>query len=72
MRPIYCRHTDTIRQLPENYLLAHKNQRNAWVCDPDLAANKDLCLEIFKITLTFDGRYSAGEDFIETLEEAIA
>jgi hypothetical protein len=39
--------TQTLRQMPENYLLAEKTESNGWICNPDMAADKELCNTIF-------------------------
>ena len=44
---IYCEYSETIRQMPENYLIAGK-QFNKWVCEPDLAANMNLATAVFQ------------------------
>jgi hypothetical protein len=46
MRSIaYCDYSDTIRQMPENYLLA-VHRHGAWKMDPDLAADKGLVVAL--------------------------
>ena len=60
-RPIlgYCDYSETIRQMPENYLIAHKDG-NAWKCVPDLAANKELCIKVFTELLNHESKYQAS------------
>lgn len=48
MKLVYCEKTRTIRQLPQNYLIAQYTTH--WICDPDLAANISLCVKVFKAT----------------------
>ncbi len=42
----YQESTETIRQMPQNYLIAEKIN-GKWVCDPDPAADKELVLRVF-------------------------
>ena len=58
MKPILGFQTtsNTIRQLPENYLIAHFDT-NRWICEPDLAANKELCNLVFNELLNFESKY---------------
>ena len=58
----YCKYSDTIRQAPENYLIAKKDpsDQQRWICDPDLAANKELATKIFHALFTFEAHYGTG------------
>jgi hypothetical protein len=67
MEIIYQKGTETIRQMPENYLLAHRTF-GRWVCDPDIAANKEICTTIFLELFNYDSRYGSGEKLLETLK----
>lgn len=65
---IYQEGSDTIRQMPENYLLAHRIN-NRWICDPDTAANQKICTEIFLELFNYDSRYCKnGEALVEILK----
>jgi hypothetical protein len=61
MKPIlcFCTYSNTIRQLPQNYLIA-ENSVNGWVCNPDLAANKELSTRVFLELFNHDSKYSNG------------
>ena len=63
MEVIYQAASETIRQMPENYLLAHK-RNGAWVCEPDLAANRNIAVRIFKALFNYDVKYGTGENII--------
>lgn len=56
---------DTIRQMPQNYLIAHRHYGGRWVCDPDISADKRLCQQIFDRLFDFDYRYGSAEKLIE-------
>lgn len=47
---IYEKETGTIRQMPENYLLAYKHfHKGYWICDPDFAADWKIVKKLFRI-----------------------
>lgn len=47
---VYEAYSDTIRQRPQNYLLAARNQDTGrWSMDPDRAACDDLCVKVLMI-----------------------
>jgi hypothetical protein len=58
MNPVLCYEvsTETIRQMPQNYLIAYKRD-NRWICDPDLAADKKLSLRVFKALFVYANKY---------------
>ena len=56
---VYQYTTETIRQMPQNYLIAHKKGR-AWVCEPDLASDKELATRVFLALFEFNNKYSDG------------
>ena len=45
----YCNVSNTIRQYPENYMLAHWNG-SCWLMEPDLASDKKV---VVALTLVF-------------------
>jgi hypothetical protein len=51
--------SQTIRQMPENYLIAHR-EFGRWICDPDLAADKELATRVFLALFDFDTHYGDG------------
>jgi len=60
----YCKKSETIRQAPENYLIA-KKEHNRWYADPDLASNQKLAIKIFKTLFNFDNVYGTGENLLK-------
>lgn len=52
----YCTYSNTIRQLPQNYLLAAFNG-NVWICEPDLAADKELATKVFLELFNYESKY---------------
>ena len=41
----YCDKSETIRQMPQNYMLA-KFEHNRWVMEPDLAADRNVVVSL--------------------------
>jgi len=64
----------TFRQMPDNYLLAFRmGYHNEWVCNPDLAADKDICAAVFKvINASFDNKYGNGDELLVKINEELA
>lgn len=56
---IYQQNSDTIRQMPQNYLIAHR-ENGRWICDPDLAADKELSNRVFNALFEFENKYGTG------------
>lgn len=52
----YENYSDTIRQMPQNYLIASK-KNNKWICEPDLAVNVDIAVMVFKSLLIYENKY---------------
>lgn len=68
MEIIYQKATETIRQMPENYLLAHRTF-GRWVCDPDIAADQKISSAIFLELFNYESRYCRnGDALIEILK----
>jgi hypothetical protein len=68
----YEKNTETIRQVPENYLLAWRDSKHSrWICDPDLAADLDTVLAVFQTVFTFGGRYCPGETFVNEVRKRL-
>lgn len=63
---IYNEYSESIRQMPQNYLIAHKSN-HAWKCEPDLAADMDFATKVFRtINHSHANKYLAtGEQIIE-------
>ena len=58
---------ETIRQQPQNYLIAHKLQKR-WVCDPDSACNKQLAIRLFNLLFDYDFQYRThGRDIVNAV-----
>jgi len=64
MKLEYSEYTDTIRQQPENYLIAYRKGAR-WICDPDIACNKKLARKVFNSLLDFETRYGTPQRVIE-------
>jgi hypothetical protein len=66
MKIIYQKESETIRQMPENYLIAHKSN-GSWKSEPDLAANLEICVKVYRtINHSHANKYIAtGEQIIE-------
>ena len=63
---IYDEATNTIRQFPENYLIAVKDD-DAWICKPDLAANEYFVGKIAIALLKFSNKYGDAQNLIENV-----
>lgn len=61
----YDAYSDTIRQAPQNYMLAVR-KNNRWICDPDPSANVRLTTKLFLAIFTiYDIRYGEPEKVID-------
>ena len=63
-------YSNTLRQMPENYLIAHlkESKFKTWVCEPDLAADKKLCVKVFVALLTYENKYQQdGNVLVQTI-----
>jgi hypothetical protein len=58
---IYQEGSDTIRQDPQNYLIAHRED-GVWKCEPDLACDRGLANKVFNELLNYDSKYCKGGD----------
>ncbi len=80
MKPItveYCKGSNSIRQMPQNYLLAYRTgdrwTGGRWICDTDPAADENIAVALFKLVLkSHDHRYGTGEHLVEGLREALS
>lgn len=52
----YCEYSDTIRQKPENYIICSR-QLGIWICNPDLASNKELSIKVFTALFEYENKY---------------
>ncbi len=56
---IYQQSSDTIRQMPENYLIASR-AHGSWIAEPDLAADKHMAIKVFTLLLDYNNKYEAS------------
>ena len=63
---VFSRGTSTIRQYPENYLIAHK-ESGRWICEPDLACNKGLAIQVFTALLDYNAKYGSNASILRIL-----
>lgn len=71
----YCDYSKTIRQMPENFLVAQQENENSiqqirpmtayWVCIPDLAADIDLATKVFQALFDFETKYGSGLNLLK-------
>ncbi len=68
---VFDSYSTTLRQMPENYLIAHVKKETkfkSWVCEPDLAADRKLCMKVFAALLTHENKYQQdGNVLVETI-----
>ena len=65
---IYQSESETIRQMPQNYLIAYKTelgQSDHWNMDVDLAADPYIVQKVCLALLDFDTKYGTGEKVLE-------
>ena len=55
-RVIYQESSKTFRKMPENYLLISQTE-NGWLCNPDLAIDKELAIKAFTLLLEHENKY---------------
>ena len=53
---VYNEYTETIRQMPQNYMIAIKN--GPWVMSPDLAADPKIVCAVTLALLEYENKYS--------------
>ena len=73
---VYEPGSETIRQMPENYMIAHRSidanspdWREYWIADPDVACNPVLAIDLFILLLNYEGRYATGEELMRRLNK---
>lgn len=67
---VFESYSNTLRQMPENYLIAHLKdfKIKTWVCEPDLAADRKLSIKVFAALLTYENKYQQdGNVLVETI-----
>ena len=67
---IYQPYSNTIRQVPENYLIAYR-RIDGWICDPDLAANKELCTIVFLELFNLKSKYGTGDELLMKIKSVL-
>ena len=63
--------SNTIRQMPQNYLIARRPQfygSGAWILDPDCAANKHIVMACALALLNNDVKFGSGPSFKRIVE----
>lgn len=63
---IFEENTGTIRQMPQNYSVADRNQ-GYWVCNPDISADPILAQRVFKSLFIYDNRYGTGLNLLASV-----
>lgn len=63
--------SDTIRQMPSNYIIAKMDMEGRWVCDPDMACNHHLATVVFQVLLNYDAKYGSGGYLMEYITLAL-
>ena len=59
---IFEKESRTIRQTPQNYLIAHfDHNERCWKCVPDLAADKGLATQVFLALFDHDAKWNDGD-----------
>jgi hypothetical protein len=67
----YENYSDTIRQMPQNYLIASK-KCNRWLCEPDLEVDVNLAVIVFKSLLIYENKYETdGNNLLKKLRKVI-
>lgn len=57
----FCSYSCTIRQFPQNYLMAYK-RNGAWIMEPDLAADKTLVVALTLSLMEHKNKYGSACD----------
>ena len=57
---VYAPYSETIRQMPQNYMIAHlaRGYRSVWYVDPDLAADPKIVCAVSLAMLEYENKYS--------------
>ena len=64
---VYNAATDTIRQMPQNYLIAYR-EHGRWICDTDGAADQGLAVQVFLRLYKYDYQYGTPENLINGIQ----
>lgn len=58
MKIVFQKESNTLRQMPENYLVAYFHpERNHWVMDQDLACDFKIASSVFKLLHKHENKY---------------
>jgi len=68
---IYEEHSDTIRVMPQNYLLCHFGKCGHWICDPDSSVNANLVILTFKILACEGYRFRKHNEIINRIKREL-
>jgi hypothetical protein len=64
---IYSESTDTLRLMPQNYLLAYR-EKGHWIIDPDMAVDKDLAVRVFKlVALVYNHKWVMRGEYLANI-----
>lgn len=63
---VFCEYSDTIRQKPQNYCIAVKNN-DRWIIDHDMAADHNLILRVTKALFVYENKYSNGLELLSKI-----
>jgi len=67
----YCSYSNTIRQMPENYVIAvasNEGRPARWIIDPDSACDPQLARKAFDLCFTHHNvKWGTGIDFANLL-----
>ena len=66
-RLVYEEGSDTVRQMPQNYLVAYRTDRR-WICDPDGAADRRLAAKVFMRLFEYGYAYGEGPALIKGIK----
>ena len=68
---IYNAASDTIRLMPQNYIVASRHNAGYWVIDPDLALKDDVATVFFVIGREHNARWGLAQNLVEKLNIAL-
>ena len=66
----YQKDSETVRQAPQNYLIAHR-RNGSWRSEPDLASDLKLATAVFKAIHNYNTKYGSGVNVIEKANKSL-
>jgi len=66
---VYCKGSNTVRQMPQNYCVAVRHPHQSWKLDFDMAADRGLVVKVVDALFLFDNRYGTGENLGEWINK---